>query len=99
MAYQLFINQPFPDGNKRTARLVVVYLLLESGLPLISFKAEGYNFNEGLLRSYKENSLAPIIHVIETEVKQQLSEMIETDKSLKINRSPPTMGKNNELIF
>ncbi len=99
LAYQIFINQPFPDGNKRTARLVVVYLLLEAGLPLIVFKAETPNFNEGLLSSYKENSLAPLIHVIEAEVKQQLSEMIEMDKKLKINRTPPTLGIDNTLIF
>ena len=83
LAFQIFINQPFPDGNKRTARLVVAYKLMEAGLPLISFHAEGYHFNEGLLRSHKENSLLPLIKVIETEVKQQLTELIERDKQIK----------------
>ena len=99
LAYQIWINQPFPDGNKRTARLSASYLLMSIGLPLISFKAEGYHFNEGLLRCHKEKTLLPIAGVIATEVKQQLSEIIEMDKKLKVNKKPPKLGLGLSLIF
>ncbi|MDP2386615.1 MAG: Fic family protein [Bacteroidota bacterium] len=99
LAYQVWLNQPFPDGNKRTARLSVAYSLLLEGLPLISFKAEGYHFNEGLLRSHKEKSLLPLINVISTEVKQQLTEIMELDKKLKINKTPPNLGLGSSLLF
>ncbi|MFN0048545.1 MAG: Fic family protein, partial [Cytophagales bacterium] len=99
LAYQIWINQPFPDGNKRTARLSVSYLLISLGLPLISFKAEGYHFNEGLLRSHQEKTLLPIMSVIAKEVKQQLSEIMEMDKKLKIDRQPPKLGLGSTLIF
>jgi Fic family protein len=98
LAYQLWINQPFPDGNKRTARLCVAYELMSAGLPLISFKAEGYHFNEGLLRSHNQNSLNPIMQVISTEVKQQLTELIELDAKLKINKTPPKLGADNSFL-
>lgn len=99
LAYQLWINQPFADGNKRTARLSVSYHLMLLGLPLISFKSEGYHFNEGLLRSHQQKSLLPLISIIETEVKQQLTEIMELDKKLKINKTPPKMGFGSSLIF
>lgn len=99
IAFQIWINQPFPDGNKRTARLVVSYLLMLTGLPLISFKAEGNHFNEGLLRSHQQKSLLPLMNVISTEVKQQLSEIIEIDKKLKINKTPPKLGLDMSLFF
>jgi Fic family protein len=99
LAYEIWINQPFPDGNKRTARLSVAYQLMLMGLPLISFKAEGYHFNEGLLRSHKEKSLKPIMGIITTEVKQQLAEIMEWDKKLKIDRTPPKLGLGSSLIF
>jgi len=99
LAYQISINQPFPDANKRTARLSVAYNLMMIGLPLISFKAEGYHFNEGLLRCHKEKSLLPLISIISTETKQQLSEIIELDKKLKINKTPPSLGLGSSLLF
>lgn len=99
LAYQIWINQPFPDGNKRTARLSVSYLLMLAGLPLMSFKALGYHFNEGLLRSHQEKTLVPIANVIATEVKQQLSEILEMDKKLKINKTPPKLGIGLSLIM
>ena len=99
LAFQIWANQPFCDGNKRTARLLVVYLLMLQGLPLITFKAEGCHFNEGLLRSHQQKSLLPLITVISTEVKQQLTEIIELDKKLKINKIPPTLGFGSSLLF
>lgn len=99
LAFQIWINQPFPDGNKRTARLSVAYLLMLSGLPLISFKADGYHFNEGLLRSQHEKTLIPIAKVIATEVKQQLSEIMEMDQKLKTNKKPPKLGLGMSLVF
>ncbi len=99
IAYEIWINQPFSDGNKRTARLTVAYQLMLTGLPLISFKAEGYHFNEGLLRSHKEKSLKPIMGVIATEVKQQLTEIMDWDKKLKVDKTPPKLGFGSSLLF
>lgn len=99
LAYQIWINQPFPDGNKRTSRLAVSYLLMIEGLPLISFKADGYHFNEGLLRSHQEKTLKPLADVISIEVKQQLSEIMELNKNLKIDKKPPKLGIGMSLIF
>ncbi len=99
LAYQLWINQPFPDGNKRTARLAVAYYLMQEGLPLIMFKAEGVHFNEGLLRSHFEKNLNPLMTVIQKEVIQQLTELIELNERLKKNKQPPTLGLGSSLLF
>lgn len=99
LAYQLWVNQPFPDANKRTARLVVAYYLMQEGLPLITFKAEGVHFNEGLLRSHFEKSLSPLMTIIQTEVKHQISEIMELNERLKKNKKPPNLGLGSSLIF
>lgn len=99
LAFQIWINQPFPDGNKRTARLAVMYLLLQLKFPLIYFKSDGYHFNEALLRCYEAKNIDPLIAVISTEIMQQLSEIMELDKKLKIKKKPPLMGSGNSLIF
>lgn len=99
LAFQIFLNQPFCDGNKRTARLAVAYKLIQAGLPLIIFKHEGRNFNSALLDCYFKKTLDPMVKYLEKEIKQQLAQLIEEKKKLDKGSKLPKPGKGRVMIF
>ena len=99
LAFQIFYNQPFPDGNKRIARLAVTYTLMNEGYPLVSFRGLGTNFNEALLRSYVSEDLTPLTEYISKEYTQQLLQYAAEYKELGVNRKQPKPGKGLGLVF
>jgi len=83
IAYKIFINQPFPDGNKRTSRLMVTYMTMKEGLPLIVFnKQKGINYNEAMLLSYLEKEPSIFIKFISKEFRIALEKMIRQNKEI-----------------
>ena len=99
MAFQIFYNQPFPDGNKRMARLAVTYSMMKEGYPLVSFRGLGTNFNEALLRSYISKDIKPLTEYIRAEYTQQLLQYVSEYNELGVSRKQPKLGKNLGLIF
>jgi Fic family protein len=57
LAYNIYIHQPFTDGNKRTARLATTFLTMKFGLPLIVFdhQSKQTDFNKCLLTAHLNN--------------------------------------------
>ncbi|MFH1319263.1 MAG: Fic family protein [Bacteroidota bacterium] len=84
LAYQVFINQPFPDGNKRTARLLVTNLTMKEGLPLIVFNIQKkVTFNSALIETYLRKDQNIMTNFLCKEFTTALYQMIEKDKELK----------------
>lgn len=99
LSFQIFHNQPFPDGNKRVARLAVTYTMMSFGYPLVSFRGLGTNFNEALLRAYFSKSLLPLTEYIVSEYTQRLHEYISAYSELSKKKKPPTLDDGLALVF
>lgn len=83
LAYQVFINQPFPDGNKRTARLLTTYLAMKEGLPLVVFNIQKKTtFNSALIETYLKKDQNIMISFLAKEFTTALYQMIEKDKEM-----------------
>ena len=52
LAQEIWIHQPFVDGNKRTGRLLINFLLMKEGFPLFSYDTENLNYNSLLVEQY-----------------------------------------------
>ncbi|MBC7439342.1 MAG: Fic family protein, partial [Flavobacterium sp.] len=67
LAQEIWIHQPFVDGNKRTGRLLINFLLIKEGFPLFSFDNENLNYNSLLVEQFY-NSKPDLIknYIIET---------------------------------
>lgn len=46
LAQELWLNQPFIDGNKRTARLLINFVTMGAGFPLFTYENKEASFNE-----------------------------------------------------
>ena len=55
LAQEIWIHQPFVDGNKRTGRLLINYLLMKNGYPLFSFNNQKSNYNSLLVEQYYDS--------------------------------------------
>ena len=53
LAYQIWLHQPFLDGNKRTGRLLISHFLFKEGFPLFVFDDLQDNYNQLLINQYK----------------------------------------------
>lgn len=84
LAYGLYINQFFPDGNKRTARLMTSFMTIKKGLPLSSFNKTKTNFNSALLATYLENNKLMIIEHIAKNLITDMAQKIEKEKKLRL---------------
>lgn len=88
LSYQIFINQPFPDGNKRTARLMCTYLTIKEGLPLITFNIQKkVNFNTALIETHLRKDQDIMTRFLSTEFTTALYQMIEHNEELKRGKS------------
>jgi len=86
IAYNIFIHQPFIDGNKRTSRLTVTYLTMKEGLPLTVFNQQkGFNYNEALLLTYMEKEPSIFVKFISKEFRMGLEKMIQENIELNKN--------------
>jgi Fic family protein len=55
LAQEIWIHQPFVDGNKRTGRLLINFLLMKDGFPLFSYDMENLNYNSLLVEQYYDS--------------------------------------------
>lgn len=55
LAQELWLHQPFVDGNKRTGRLLLNFLLMKEGFPLFTYNDSNSNYNSLLVEQYFES--------------------------------------------
>ncbi len=65
---------PFPDGNGRTARLIMNYLLMESGFAPVNIKVEERHRYYKVLDEYTEN--ADIENLVELITKHEYDQLL-----------------------
>lgn len=78
LTQEIWIHQPFVDGNKRTGRLLINFILMKEGFPLFSFDTENLNYNSLLVEQYY-NSKPDLVknYIIET-LSNKMEKDIET---------------------
>lgn len=84
LAQEIWIHQPFVDGNKRTGRLLINFLLMKEGFPLFSYDSENLNYNSLLVEQYYD--LKPDLvknYIIETLSKKMNDEIVSFSKIKK----------------
>lgn len=83
LAQEIWLHQPFVDGNKRTGRLLINFLLMEEGFPLFVFNNENSNYNSLLVEQYYESKPDLIKNYIEETLSEKLSNSITSYSKIK----------------
>ncbi len=84
LAQEIWIHQPFVDGNKRTGRLLINFLLMKNGYPLFSFNNEKSNYNSLLVEQYYDSKQGLIKNYIIKTLSDKINLAIESHT--KINK-------------
>lgn len=85
LAQELWLHQPFVDGNKRTGRLLLNFLLMKEGFPLFTYNDSNSNYNSLLVEQYFESKLDLVKNYIIELVSSKLNFYIHA--ATKINKS------------
>jgi len=83
IAQEIWLHQPFVDGNKRTGRLLINFLLMQDGYPLFSFDTENNNYNSLLVTQYIEHKEKLVLDYIINKLKTQITLYLQTKKNIK----------------
>lgn len=83
LAQEIWLHQPFVDGNKRTGRLLINFLTMQKGFPLFSFNAENSNYNSLLVEQYIEGKKDLVINYITKQLKTKMQNEINKNKKTK----------------
>ncbi len=87
LAQEIWIHQPFVDGNKRTGRLLINFLLMKEGFPLFSFNNESLNYNSLLVEHYYGSNTNLIkdylIDILSNKMQQAIDENSKIKKDFK----------------
>ena len=80
LAQEIWLHQPFVDGNKRTGRLLINFLTMREGFPLFVFEDKSSNYNSLLIEQYLENKPNLVIDYIEDRLQITMKNHIKTRK-------------------
>ena len=83
LAQEIWIHQPFVDGNKRTGRLLINLLLMKEGFPLFSFGTENLNYNNLLVEQYNESKPDIVKNYIVETLSKKINDDIESFSKIK----------------
>lgn len=85
LAQELWLHQPFMDGNKRTGRLLVNFLTMKEEYPLFSFESDTKNYNNILIEQYFESKPTLLTNYIEMKLAKKIQYYINLNKKSKDN--------------
>ena len=85
LAQELWLNQPFIDGNKRIARLLINFLLMKEGYPLFTYEKKGALFNNQLVQQFVDKKPGLIENLIRLQLKNRMKELIDSRQINKIS--------------
>jgi Fic family protein len=83
LAQEIWIHQPFVDGNKRTGRLLINFLLMKEGFPLFSYETENQNYNSLLVEQYYESKPDLVKNYIIETLSKKMNNDIEAFSKIK----------------
>ncbi|MFV0566213.1 MAG: Fic family protein [Flavobacteriaceae bacterium] len=81
LAQEIWLHQPFIDGNKRTGRLFINFLLMKEGYPLFVYEDRSQNYNSLLVEQYMENKPGLIENYIAEKLIDRMQYYINIDKN------------------
>ncbi len=89
----IYLNQFFVDGNKRTARLITTFETIKYGLPFTAFdnQEKNTNFNHVLVTSYLNEDKSIIEKFIANVFMTEMSRKMQQENKLK-NSKPKNIG-------
>ena len=76
LAQELWIHQPFVDGNKRAGRLAVNFLTMKEGFPLFIYDDGSKNYNALLVEQYYDKRTGLITDYIENELMKKMKQSL-----------------------
>lgn len=74
LAQEIWLHQPFVDGNKRTGRLLINFLLIKEGFPLFAYNNPNKNYNSLLVEQYYDKKP----NLIKNYILETLTNNLET---------------------
>lgn len=77
LAQEIWLNQPFIDGNKRTARLLINFMTMKEGFPLFTYENKGVFFNDILVTQYTERKPDLIQNFISESLENRMNELLD----------------------
>lgn len=83
LAQELWIHQPFVDGNKRTGRLLINFLLMKKGFPLFSYDDLNMNYNSLLVEQYYDSKPDLIKNYIVATLSKKMNDDINAFLKIK----------------
>jgi Fic family protein len=87
LAQELWLHQPFVDGNKRTGRLLINFLLMKEGYPLFIFDSKNNNYNALLVEQYMDGKENLVFDYISKMLKEQMEKTILAFNKLNRNKN------------
>ncbi len=85
--YKFIRIHPFDDGNGRTARILMNFILMQYGYPPVIVKTEDKQNYFGALRQADAGSISPFIEYIGNNLEQSLALMIRGAKGESIDEA------------
>ncbi len=95
--YKFIRIHPFDDGNGRTARLLMNFILMQSGYPPVIIKTDDKQNYFSALRQADAGILEPFIEYIASNLKHSLEIMLKGAKGLSIEE-PDDLDKEIALL-
>lgn len=83
LAQEIWIHQPFVDGNKRTRRLSITFLLMKEGFPLFSYDDLNMNYNSLLVEQYYDSKPDLIKNYLAATLSKKINDDIDTFLKIK----------------
>ena len=83
LAQEIWLHQPFVDGNKRTGRLLINFLLMKEGFPLFTYNHPTLNYNSLLVEQYYDKNPNLLKNYIEENLRLKLETMIKSYSNIK----------------
>ena len=79
LAQEIWLHQPFIDGNKRTARLLINFMTMKVGFPLFTYEKKGAYFNDMLVNQYTNQKAGQIQNFITESLENRINKLLDLD--------------------
>ena len=84
LSQEIWIRQPFRDGNKRLGRLLINFLTMKDGYPLFVFDAnKGTSYNTILISEYLDNKTGLLLKHVKQHLSKAINIAIEQTKNIE----------------
>ncbi len=93
LAQEIWIHQPFRDGNKRLGRLLINFLTMKDGYPLFIFDVnKGTSYNTILISEYVNNESGLLLKHVKQHLAKAINTAIEQTKNIEQAKSNKNFG-------